>query len=172
MRITAKEYAKRFGVGIATVYRHIKSEKLPSKRIDGVAYVIIENDNGRDNNDNIALSSDDGDEPGHLVEQIKQLQNENTALSSENERLADEARGFREQIEPYQKQLETKDTQISQLQVQKDADIERLVDQLTTKDDQISELHQLVALAQTNQSDTLKQLEDLRGKRKWWRFWA
>ena len=46
MRITAKEYAKRFGVGIATVYRHIKSGKLPSKRIDGVAYVIIENENG------------------------------------------------------------------------------------------------------------------------------
>ena len=63
MRITAKEYAKRFGVGVATVYRHIKSGKLPSKRIDGVAYVIIENDNGHDNDDNITLSSDNGDAP-------------------------------------------------------------------------------------------------------------
>ena len=91
-------------------------------------------------------SDDNGDEPGHLVEQIEQLENDNAALSSENERLADEVHLFREQIEPYQKQLETKDTQISQLQVQKDADIEHLHDQLTTKDDQISELHQLVAL--------------------------
>ncbi|MCH8290190.1 hypothetical protein IH992_03680 [Candidatus Poribacteria bacterium] len=45
-----------------------------------------------------------------------------------------------------------------------------LHDELSTKNAQIDQLHQLVAMAQSNASDTLKQLEDSRARRRWW-FW-
>ena len=47
-------------------------------------------------------------------------------------------------------------------------------EQLTQKDEQIDQLHQIVAMAQSNQADTLKQLEDAKtqGQRRWWKLWS
>ncbi len=42
--------------------------------------------------------------------------------------------------------------------------------QLSQKDAQIDQLHQIVAMAQSNQADTLKQLEASKVQRRWW-FW-
>ena len=46
--------------------------------------------------------------------------------------------------------------------------------QLAQKDAQIDQLHKLVAMAQSNAGDALKQLDDLRGQRqrRWWQFWS
>ena len=49
---------------------------------------------------------------------------------------------------------------------EKDAQIEHL-------HQQADQLHQLVAMAQSNQADTLKQLEDAKTqRRRWWKFWG
>ena len=45
-----------------------------------------------------------------------------------------------------------------------------LHDELSTKNAQIDQLHQIVAMAQSNQADTLKQLEASKVQRRWW-FW-
>lgn len=52
--------------------------------------------------------------------------------------------------------------------------VEACVRQLEEKDKQIDQLHQLVAMAQSNQADTLKQLEDSKAQRqrRWWKFWS
>ena len=49
--------------------------------------------------------------------------------------------------------------------------VELLKAQLQAKDDQIAQLHQLVAMSQKHSDDFMKQLEDGRQHRAWWRFW-
>jgi len=68
---------------------------------------------------------------------------------------------------------QTLDVLREQLQA-KDQQLEQLNTQLTQKDAQISELHQIVAMAQSNQANTLKQLEDakVQRQRRWWQFWS
>ena len=48
--------------------------------------------------------------------------------------------------------------------------VKKLHDELSTKNAQIDQLHQIVAMAQSNQADTLKQLQASKARRRWW-FW-
>lgn len=41
-RIKVYDYAKRMGIGVSTVYRHIKAGKLETETIDGVLYVLAD----------------------------------------------------------------------------------------------------------------------------------
>jgi uncharacterized protein YbbC (DUF1343 family) len=41
-RIKVYDYATRMGIGVSTVYRHIKAEKLETEMIDGVLYVLAD----------------------------------------------------------------------------------------------------------------------------------
>lgn len=41
-RIKVYDYATRMGIGVSTVYRHIKAGKLETETIDGVLYVLAD----------------------------------------------------------------------------------------------------------------------------------
>lgn len=41
-RIKVYDYATRMGIGVSTVYRHIKAGKLDTETIDGVLYVLAD----------------------------------------------------------------------------------------------------------------------------------
>ena len=41
-RIKVYDYATRVGIGVSTVYRHIKAEKLETETLDGVLYVLAD----------------------------------------------------------------------------------------------------------------------------------
>jgi len=50
-KLTIQEYMRKSGISQATVYRHIKSGKLNTEKVDGTLYLII-NDENNDNNEN------------------------------------------------------------------------------------------------------------------------
>ena len=41
-RIKVYDFATRVGIGVSTVYRHIKAEKLETETLDGVLYVLAD----------------------------------------------------------------------------------------------------------------------------------
>ena len=50
-KLTIQEYMRKSQISQATVYRHIKSGKLNTEKVDGTLYLII-NDESNDNNEN------------------------------------------------------------------------------------------------------------------------
>lgn len=157
MRMTAKEYAKRFGVGLATVYRHIKNGQLESKKIDGVSYVIIDDDKIENEIDN----------------------RENEQLSNENLRLMNENHWLQGRIEALEKELSNVTQRINGKENHEKAQLsdenrwlrERVV-ALEREFSDSSQRHDTIVMQLTQQLDrTQTQLEDLRKPRPWWQRW-
>jgi hypothetical protein len=49
-KLTVQEYVRKSGISQATVYRHIKTGKLSTEKVDGIPYIII-NDENNDKNE-------------------------------------------------------------------------------------------------------------------------
>ena len=76
-KITVREYADMTGIGVTTVYRYIKQGKLETEKVDGVSYVVF-------NENQVEMRVDD----------------------SETKRLQDENQWLREQVTSLTRQVE------------------------------------------------------------------
>ena len=89
-KLTVREYAASVGISVTTVYRYIKQEKLGMEKVDGISYVVV-------NENQMEPSSDD---------------NETQQLENENQRLRDQITHLLRQLE---QSSERHDTIVSQM---------------------------------------------------------
>jgi len=92
-KLTIQEYIEKTGVSQATVYRHIKTGKLESEKVDGALYIIIKDDKNETHIDNGLLDQIKSENEYlrqqliQAMETIKQMQNDSESAKQRSDTI-------------------------------------------------------------------------------------
>ena len=104
-KLTVREYAASVGISVTTVYRYIKLGKLGMEKVDGISYVVV--------NENQMEPSSNDNETQQLENENQQLRDQITHLIRQLEQSSERHDTILSQMT---KQLERKTLQLEDLQ--------------------------------------------------------